>query len=142
MSRPKKIITAGILFVLLIGLVGCADMPWQKNASPGHQTGQTVARHFEDIPIPAELKFNDHESFVFEASGFKAGTLYYSGYVDTDSLVTFFNDMMPLNGWRLKSTFRGPKIVLLFEKPPKACIIVIYEKTINTYVEIWVAPSA
>ena len=130
--------------IVLIGLlsltmgIGCSHVPtpWGDNNSepPTHYS-------FNDVLIPAELSVEESDSFVFETSGFKAGTIFLSGYVDISSLETFFTDNMPKDGWQLKSVFRFPKTVLLFEKQEKACIIEIYEKLLMTKVEIWVAPT-
>jgi hypothetical protein len=130
-----------LLLSLVIWIVGAGcqhvPTPWGDNKS----TDPTTRYVFNDILIPSELSVDESDSFVFETAGFKAGTLFLSGYVDIKSVESFFTENMPKDGWHLKSVFRFPKTVLLFEKPEKACIIELYEKTLSTGVEIWVAPA-
>jgi hypothetical protein len=131
-----------ILFFLLFTVIlasGCNGMPFTKSDADVPQP-LTTRHTFEDIAVPSELKIDEGQSFVFETAAFKAGTLYFTGYVDVDSLKNYFVENMPKDGWRLKSIFRFPKIVLLYEKSNKVCIIEIFEKTFMTQVEIWVAP--
>lgn len=138
-SYWKTFLPGVILIILLMAGYGCEHMP---DALTGNSKPSEPTRYsFTDILIPGELSIDKSESFVFESTGLKAGTLFYSGYVDVDSLKNFFQANMPKDGWRLRSIFRFPKVVLLFEKPEKVCIIEIIEKTVMTHVEIWVAPS-
>ncbi|MEW5721892.1 MAG: hypothetical protein AB1896_02205 [Thermodesulfobacteriota bacterium] len=122
---------------LLSGALGCSSLPFLK----GDDEPPPVQQQFEDVKVPGELKIDRSNSFVFETQGFKAGTLYFTGYVDPDSVMDFFKAEMPRDGWRLKSIFRHPKTVLLFEKENKNCIVIIYESVILTHVEVWVAPQ-
>ncbi|MBU2549776.1 MAG: hypothetical protein KKB20_15285 [Proteobacteria bacterium] len=142
MSVRWRILVAVLAAALMIGgLAGCAqfDSLFKSDEAQGGPTGQYY--NFEDIEVPVDLKIDDKRSFVYETGGFKAGTLLFSGYVEIDSLAKYFSTAMVKDGWKLKSTFRYPKQVLLFEKEKKVAIIIIYEGTINTHVEIWVAPS-
>jgi hypothetical protein len=127
-----------LLVALAPVLGGCAAV--QKEIG---LAGSPAARYyqFEDILIPGELKMDAKRSFIHDTSGFKAGTLYLSGYVDVDSLVAFFSDSMLKDGWQLKSSFRYPKTMYLFEKPRKVCIVIIEEGVLNTRVEVWVSPQ-
>jgi hypothetical protein len=138
MFRVKHLAALGLFVILLSGL-GCSnmDIPFigtEEPKSPSYL-------HFNDVLIPPELNINRDRSFVFETGGFKAGTLILKGYVDPDSVADFFKRSMPNDGWTLKSIFRHPKTVLLFEKMGKSCIITIYESTLWTHVEVWVAPQ-
>lgn len=135
----KKI--PALLLILALCLAGQACVFPQFWKGDDEAAGPKASR-FEDILVPSELKMDENKSFFYQASDFKTGTLVYSGYVDVDSLVDFFSGSMVQNGWRLKSVFRSPKMVLLFEKERKTCLIMVYEKIFLTYVEIWVAPSA
>lgn len=136
MFRRLSLSALAVTLVLVLGLTGCSKIPFLKSEEPQPPTHV----HFNDVLIPAELKIDREKSFVFETQGFKAGTLYFSGYVELDSISDFFRNNMPKDGWRLKSVFRHPKTMLLFEKDRKSCIITIYEKLIMTHVEVYVAP--
>ncbi len=96
---------------------------------------------FEDIPIPQEMDIINSESRVFHMGQFKAGVLVFKGRVEPNSLVDFFQVAMTKEKWQFKSGFRYNKSVLIFEKPPKNCVIIIYPKLFYTYLEIYVAPS-
>ena len=138
MFRVKYLAAFGLLVVILSGL-GCSNIniPFLKTEEPQAPT----YLNFPDVLIPPELKVNRDRSFVFETGGFRAGTLILKGYVDPDSVADFFKTKMPNDGWTLKSIFRHPKTVLLFEKAGKSCIITIEDGTVWTYVEIWLAPQ-
>ena len=137
--NKKRIYSLAICLLIWITAAGCQHVPtpWEDTSSKAPTTHYS----FNDILIPSELTVDESDSFVFETAGFNAGTLFLSGYVDVKSLETFFTENMPKDGWQLKSVFRFPKTVLLFEKPEKACIIEIYEKMVLTRVELWVAPT-
>ena len=136
MMNTRNLTTLVVILIMLAGGFACSSIPF-LNSEPEPPTHV----HFEDVLVPSELNLNRNRSFVFETQGFKAGTLYFRGYVEPDSVADFFKAHMPKDGWQLKSIFRHPKTVLLFEKPQKNCIITIYEETVFTYVEIWVAPQ-
>jgi len=136
--RKISMILVSVGVLVLLG-AGCAHLPGLggKEAESAPQTTD-----FDDIQVPGELKIEPDKSFVYSSAGFRAGILHYTGYVEINSLVDYFSTTMTQQGWRLRSTFRSPKMVLLFEKNQKAALIMIYEKMLLTHVEIWVAPMA
>ena len=136
--RKISLILVSVAVLVLFG-AGCAHLPGLggKEAESAPQTTD-----FDDIQVPGELKIEPDKSFVYSSAGFRAGILHYTGYVEINSLVDYFSTTMTQQGWRLRSTFRSPKMVLLFEKNQKAALIMIYEKMLLTHVEIWVAPMA
>ena len=125
--------------LILLNPVGCSLL--EREIEPADVAPTRSYFKFEDIKVPEQLKLDRNRSFVHDVAGFKAGTLYFSGNVEVNSLVAFFSDSMLNDGWRLKSSFRYPKIIHLFEKAGKSCIIIIEEDFMNTRVEIWVAPT-
>jgi len=96
---------------------------------------------FEDIPIPQEMDMINDESRVFMMGQLKSGVLVFKGRVEPNSLVDFFQVAMVREKWQLKSGFRYNRSVLVFEKPQKACIIIIYSRLFYTYLEVYVAPT-
>ncbi len=96
---------------------------------------------FEDISIPAELSLVRKKSFVYSTPAFTAGVLVFEGRVTGDSLVNYFSSSMPKDGWVLSSSFRYGRVILIFEKGERSCLIGIEESTLNTQVEVWVAPQ-
>ena len=136
--NKKTILAFSFLGILFLLPAGCAY--FQKEIEPAEQAAAVRYYHFEDIKIPAELKLDARRSFIHDVAGFKARTMYFKGYVDSNSLVNFFTDSMLRDGWQLKSIFRYPTMLYLFEKPKKVCIILIKEEILTTKVEIWVSP--
>ena len=132
-----------LMLTLAVALTtGCSETPAFLKPKPASESADQAHRNFfKDILVPEVLDFDKNRSFFFEAGAFRAGTLVFSGYVEVNSLREFFSKAMPRDGWRLKSIFNGPKMLLLFEKEKKVCVIEIYEETVLTRVEIWVAPS-
>ena len=137
MKRINPFLLCSLVLAILVAAPGCSTITSLFETDKPVESTQS---HLQDVKVPGELKIDRDNSFVFEAQGFKAGTLFFTGYVDADSVMEFFKTTMPTDGWRLKSIFRHPRSMLLFDKPDKSCVVVIYEKTILTHVEVWVAP--
>ena len=136
---PALFLTVALLACLASA---CAEAPSFLQPKPASESADQASRDFfSDILVPEDLNFDKDKSFFFEAGSFRAGTLFFSGYVEINSLREFFTKAMPRDGWKLKSVFNGPKMLILFEKEKKVCVIEIYEETVSTRVEIWVAPS-
>ena len=62
--------------------------------------------------------------------------------MDTDSLISFFQNNMAKDNWKMVSYFKSPKSIMLFRKETRWSVINITEETFYTYAEIWVAPTA
>lgn len=97
---------------------------------------------FDDILVPRDMKLLPSSSFVVETPGVKAGMLVFRGRVDPVSLTTFFTNNMLKDGWRMSSTFRYQRIIMVFTKPDRDCIINIQDGRFFTRMEIWIAPKA
>ncbi len=95
---------------------------------------------FGDIMLPRELKVDKDDSFVMTSGGMTTGVLALKGGVDVNSLVTFFENKMPVDGWRQMGAFRSARSIMLFEKRTRWCVISIADGQFSTKVEIWVAP--
>ena len=74
--------------------------------------------------------------------GMTSGVLVMSGGVDANSLVGFFENKMPVDGWHKVGSFRSARSMLLFQKTTRWCAIAITDGNFSTKVEIWVAPIA
>lgn len=96
---------------------------------------------FEDIPIPQEMDMITDESRVFIQGATKTGVMVFKGRVEPNSLVDYFQSAMTREKWQLKSGFRYNRSVLVFEKPQKTCVIIIYSRWFYTYLEVYVAPT-
>jgi hypothetical protein len=104
-------------------------------------TSAPIYHDFEDVLVPSELKVDRKKSFVHHAPEFRAGVLVLTGRVEINSIVRFFENNMAKDNWRLVTSFRAPRTMMIFEKPNRDCIINITEKQFKTEVEIWVAPT-
>jgi hypothetical protein len=120
---------------------GDAGLETEDEAMEGPPTPEPVYYDFDDVLVPQELEVDSDKSFVYEAPDFKAGILTLSGRVETDSLITFFQNNMAKDNWRLVSAFKSPRTILFFNKPNRSCIINITERQFKVEVEIWVAPT-
>jgi hypothetical protein len=134
------------LWVLGVFTFGCTTLK-SDEAKPGtakapaSAAAPTVYQDFGDVLVPSTLKVNSKDSFVMHSAGTTSGVLLLSGRVDANSLVTFFENRMPQDGWRKTGTFRGPRSLILFNKENRWCVIRISEGRLTTEVEIWVAPT-
>jgi hypothetical protein len=134
------------LLVLGVFTSGCTTLK-SDEAKPGtapapaSAAAATVYHDFGDVMVPSTLKVNSKDSFVMHSGGTTSGVLLLSGRVDANSLVTFFENRMPQDGWRKTGTFRGPRSLILFNKENRWCVIRISEGRLTTEVEIWVAPT-
>ena len=146
--RTRVVGVATILLAAVLTLGGCSALKSKKGtASPG-PAGQpapakskTLYYDFGDVLLPGELKVDKENSFVFRTPGLTAGVLSLKGRVEMNSLITFFENKMPVDGWQAISAFKAPRTMLLFKKQTRWCAISITEVQFNTRVEIWIAPT-
>ena len=146
-ASKSRVLVLMLSILLLVG-AGCAA--WEKSRDTSEETGEKkseveapapVYYDFVDILIPAELSLVKKSSFVYSTPSFSTGVLVFEGYVQRDSLVTFFTTYMPKDGWTLKSSFRFRRVILSFEKEERSCLVTVAEFPLKTRVEIWVAPQ-
>jgi hypothetical protein len=67
--------------------------------------------------------------------------MVFKGRVEPNSLVDYFQSALVREKWQLKSGFRYNRSVLIFEKPQKTCVIIVYSRWFYTYLEVYVAPT-
>lgn len=87
------------------------------------------------------MKVDEKSTFVYRTPAFTSGVLSVKGRVEINSLITFFENNMEKDNWKLISTFKSPRTMMLFQKENRWCVIHIYDKEFSTYSEIWVAPT-
>jgi hypothetical protein len=105
------------------------------------QGSTPVYREFGDVLVPSEMDFVPDSSFVYSSSGLSSGVMSLKGRVDTDSLISFFQNNMAKDNWKMVGYFKSPKSIMLFRKDTRWAVIKISEETFYTYAEIWVAPT-
>ncbi len=149
-QKSRRLILPALLGVLILALVseGCSGLSSQNKSSSSEPTQAksvekktTVYYDFGDILLPNQLSIDNKNSFVLSASGMTAGVLSLKGRVEINSLITFFENKMPIDGWTLVNKFRGLRNMLLFNKQNRNCVITLDEGRFHTLVEIWVAPT-
>ena len=139
-----------LLAVLTMTLAACSSMNSTSSSSGAdgadQTTSPTVYRDFDDILLPSEMKIDTERTYIIEGSGLTTGILTIKGWVDRDSLITFFKSAMQREKWQEIASFKSPSAdtssILVFQKTSRTAVISIHEETIYTYVEIAVAPSA
>jgi hypothetical protein len=142
MALSKQFSSKFIIFTCLTALLivsGCTGANKKGTAADAGQ--MPVYYDFEDVLIPKELKVITKDSFVYTTAGITAGVVALKGRVDGNSLIDFFENNMPRDGWSQISAFKSPRTLLLFRKETRWCAIILTEKSFKTYVEIWVSPT-
>lgn len=139
-----------VLFLGCIMLLsGCSVLKSKKTATTADNPPQAAAKtenvptyyDFGDVLVPKELKVDEKNSFVFRTPGLTVGMLALKGRVQANTLPDFFENKMPVDGWRLISSIEGKRTMMLFQKNNRWCVINITESQFNTAVEIWVSTS-
>ncbi len=150
MAICRRVVPAwGVAVLALLLVMGCSTLGSKdKAASSGTEAAASATQEnapvyldFGDVMLPRELEVDKKESFVMNSAGMTSGVLVLSGSVDANSLVSFFENKMPVDGWRKIGSFRSQRSMLLFEKKTRWCVISITDGQFKTRVEIWVAPT-
>ena len=149
-NRNKALMAIFLNMLIFTFIAGCATDIQSERETPtekpqiiqeSRETAISLYYDFKDVPVPKEMDIKKEKSFVFQTTEFTTGVLTFSGNVESDSLIKFFNIKMPEDGWRLLSSFKSPKNILFFQKENRFCIITIISKTFTTDLEIIVTPS-
>jgi hypothetical protein len=136
-----------LLMVLPMLVTGCLTA-LSKNENkmkpkPGIRQPTSLYYDFGDVLIPKELKIVQDPSFIYRTGGYACGLMVLKGRVELTSMINFFANNMVKDNWRLLSTFKSPRTLLLFQKDNRWCIITITESrySLPSEVAIWVAPT-
>lgn len=147
-SRQAAITILALMITIALGTGGCSSLKTRKTTSSSiTSTTSTTAKRktvyydFGDILLPSQLSVNDNESFVFTTEGLTAGVLSLKGRLTAKSLISFFSNKMPVDGWQMINKFVGQRNMMLFKKQTRYCTITIDEGRLATIVELWVAPN-
>lgn len=127
---------------------GCAGLMGAKaggelEGSTEISTGIPLAPDFRiaDIPVPAGFEFDRANSFVFQNSAMDVGSIKYVGKEDIGDVAQFYLDEMERYKWTLLSVTEQNTIVMFFDKPEKACQVVLSPKTRGTLIQISFYPK-
>ena len=149
-NRNKVLMALFLDVLILIFLTGCAINTLSEKTVPlgesqlVKESEKTAISHyydFEDVPVPKELEVKKEKSMIFQTAKFTTGLLTFSGKIASDSLISFFSNKMPENGWRFLSLFKSPIRMMFFVKENRFCIITITGESRGADVEILVTPN-
>jgi hypothetical protein len=141
------IITLMIFFTMMCFTSGCITPRTKNEKNNRNKVGirqpASLYYDFGDVLIPKELKIDQKQSFIYRTGGYACGLMILTGHVELTSLINFFSNNMVKDNWRLLSTFKSPRTLLLFQKDNRWCIITITEGGFarSSEVSIWVAPT-
>ena len=135
-----------VMAVLVLMTSGCSTLTQKGPGGSGPPAAEDqgpvpLYYDFGDVLVPSELKIIKEDSFVFQTPGLSAGVLALKGRVETSSLISFFESNMAKDNWRLVSSFKSPRTIMLFQKENRWCVVNITDSNFQTDVEIWVAPT-
>ena len=147
-DAKRRLYPVILLLIITIGFSfsGCSSLSKKddKATAPASSTSTAVPAlyyDFGDVLVPKELKVNKKSSFIYQTGGFSAGVLVLRGRVETSSLISFFESNMVKDNWKIISSFKSERTLLLFQKAQRWCVITITNGSYNTNVKIWVAPT-
>ena len=144
--RVTRIGAVALMAAILLATAGCSAISkdQKETSSPPPQTRKTppVYHDFDDVLIPAEMKIQREESFIYQTAGFTVGILALKGRVDVESLIEFFEKNMPSDNWQIVSEFKSPRTMMLFQKNNRWAVIEISEGSYYSYARVWVAPTS
>src|SRR3972149_1168640 len=113
---------------LLTLLAGCANMPGftssRANAATPQPSAATAAPggsnavyyDFDDIAVPSDFKLVKDHSFVYQSGPLRNGLLVFDGRVEPVAAANFMVASMAKDNWRLKSSFKYGRTLMLFSR--------------------------
>lgn len=100
----------------------------------------SFANDINDIPIPAELKWQRDDSMAITTESFRGGVLIYTGSASVQSLRDYMVAAMRDNQWRLVGETTAKNTMLAFVKPNKTCMMTIDENWLKrTMMRLYIA---
>lgn len=137
----------GLMAVFLFALTGCMSGGSSTSTIPEEGSGDLPSMassigNYEDIEIPAEMKYTPKGSMSIRTDSFRGGIINYKGRVEMHSLKEFLVASMKKNKWKLAGEVSSQNVILAFTKPSKTCMINIDPKgslsdtTLTMYVTV------
>ena len=120
-----------LIAVSLFALTGCMPGTTQTNtinSEGGIDNLPTMAStvgNYEDIEIPADMKYSTTNSMSIRTDSFRGGIIHYKGRVEMHSLKEFIIASMKKNKWKLAGEVSSQNVILAFTKPSKTCMMKI-----------------
>ncbi len=134
------------MMAFFLFITACSTQNLKEGLTSGSVAGKDkgpspVYYDFGDVLVPSEMKIDKKTSFIYKTPGFAGGVLSLKGRVEVNSLINFFGRNMDKDNWKLISSFKAPRTIMLFHKGNRWCVINISEKDFSTRAEVWVAPT-
>lgn len=129
----------GAAFFLLAGCVNSGPFANIQNPfAPTADVGEVYVSQFPDVPIPKDMHSIAKDTLVTPAyDGTRFGLETFAGRVESQSLATAMIHNLARQGWALRGSASGKRIMQLHEKDNRYIIIHITEGPVNTEMEVW-----
>ncbi|MFH2138604.1 MAG: hypothetical protein ABII88_08855 [Candidatus Omnitrophota bacterium] len=137
MSIRKSVIILVLIVMVGIFAGGCAGLtPSGGNSSKADNYPESIVEmstelRFDDLPVPAGFILVRKDSFVFQNSQTRMGTLNYNGKADISALINFYKRTMIFNGWDMINSVEFGTVIMNFEKGNESCIVAFQRKGMN-----------
>ncbi len=121
-------IVFGLVTLMLLALTGCS-MPGTTQtdtslaADSSSLSMTSTVGNYEDIELPAEMKYNPKNSMSIKTNSFRGGIIHYTGPVEIYSLKEFIIASMKKHKWKLAGEVSSQDVILAFTKPSKTCMM-------------------
>ncbi len=102
---------------ILTGANSSGDMKQASLSESEEASSPYHPKDFKEILIPNIMEFDRDKSMYIKSKDFNGGVLHFSGRAETNSLITFFENTMPSQGWVLSGSVKTKKSLLIFTKP-------------------------
>jgi hypothetical protein len=118
-----------LMGIFVLGLTGCMAGNSQTS-SMSVEGGDdalppmvSTVGNYEDIELPAEMKYSTKGSMSIRTDSFRGGIIHYKGRVEMYSLKEFIIASMKKHKWKLAGEVSSQNVILAFTKPSKTCMI-------------------
>lgn len=137
-------ICVSILTLAILNLSGCANIV-KKDSSAAKSASllePSVIVRFADVPVPSGFKLLAKNSYSFENSGVRVGVLRYQGRSNSDSVLNFYKEQMPMYNWNLLNIVEYGDRMMNFERENETCIVNISPKWNTTLITVSLGPKS
>lgn len=131
-----------VFMLCLLNLMGCASTNKDSDISTSALLEPQAVLKFNDIPVPVGLKLIPQDSYSYESGTVRIALLKYQGKVNTDQVVNFYKEQMPMFKWNLLNSIEYGQRLLNFEREEETCIINLLPKGATTIVTISLGPKS
>ncbi|WP_457641934.1 hypothetical protein [Persephonella sp.] len=129
----RILVLLGIVFSVV---TGCVQVQTITTKEPVQLVPKTENLGKYSFVVPANFKFKENYSFIFENNGDVRAYLIYMGKGSVPKLVDFFEKNMPKKGWNSDISLVGKEAVLSYVKDNKLIVIKIDPRLGLTYLKI------